>query len=413
MLQRLKNLRRDELVKGGFILFIMLGLYNVLNYVFQISMAKMLGPADYSILAVLMSIIYIISIPNEAIQTVITKYTSLFGATNSLGKIKDLFFRSAKKGIKFAGILFILLILLSFALSYLLKIEFWLLAVTSLSIFFIFLTPISRGILQGRKKFAFLGLNLVIESFVKVILALLLVFAGWKLYGAISAVIIGSIMAFFLAFFAISDIIKAKRERAEFYKIYEANLPILIAMVSIVLMYSLDIIFARAFFSPQNAGEFAFVSLIGKVIIFVSASIGKALFPLSSEGFEKGKNTSSLFKKALLLVICIAFAALLIYYFFPEEIITIISLGSPQYLGGAGILFIISLAYAFLSISNIIILYKLSINKIVKKAYFLLFFVLAEVVLISIFHENLIEYSISLLVSNLLIFLYSLFLIKE
>jgi len=413
MLYRLKNLSKDELFRGGFILFFMLCVFNLLNYVFQISMAKMLGPADYSILAVLMSIIYIISIPSEAIQTVITKYTSLFGASNSLGKIKDLFFRSLKKGIRLAFILFILLILLSFALSFLLNIDFWLLAITSLIIFLIFLIPISRGILQGRKKFGSLGLNLVIESFVKVILAIILVLAGWKIYGAIFAVIIGSAAAFLLTLISIKDILNANREREEFYKIYEANLPILIAMVSIVLMYSLDIIFARAFFTPQNAGEFAFVSLIGKLIIFVSASIGKALFPLSSEGFEKGKNTRSLFKKALLLVIGIAMFALIIYYFFPTEIISIISLNSEQYLPGANLLFILGLSYAFLSISNIIILYKLSVNKMVKKAYLLVFFVIVEVVLLFMYHDNLIEFSLALLISNLLIFLYSLFLIKE
>ena len=400
-------------MRGSFVLFIMLGIYNVLNYVFQISMARMLGPADYGILAVLMSIIYIFGIPSEAIQTVITKYASRFSANNNLGKIKDLLFRSIKKGFLFAIIIFILLVPVGILLSSVLNIEVGLLIISFLFIFFVFLISINRGILQGRKEFNKLGINLVIESFVKVIFSIFLIWIGWKLYGAIAGVLVGSLLSFILTFYVMRKILSAKRERSEFYKIYETNFPILLAMTSIVLMYSIDIIFARAFFSPQAAGEFAFVSLIGKVIIFISASIGKAMFPLASQEFEKGNNTVGLFKKAVLLVVLISMMASLVYYFFPTEIISLVSLGSDQYLGAAGILFILGISYSLLSISNIIVLYKLSINKIVKKAYFLLVFVFIEVILLSIFNDNLAEFAISLLISNLLIFLYSLFLLKK
>lgn len=413
MLNRIKNLGKDELMRGSLVLFIMFGIYNVLNYVFQISMARMLGPADYGILAVLMSIIYIFGIPSEAIQTVITKYTARFGINNDFGKVKDLLFRSIRKGFIFATASFILLIPLSFLLSYFLNIKISLLIFSFSFIFFVFLVSINRGVLQGRKKFAQLGINLVLESFVKVIFSIFLVSIGWRLYGAIVGVLIGGLLSFILTFIIIKDVLAAKRERAEFYKIYETNFPILVAMISIVLMYSLDIIFARAFFSPQVAGEFAFVSLIGKVIIFISSSIGKTMFPLSSQEFEKGKNTFGLFKKAALLVFFISSVALVFYYFLPVEIISLVSLGSSQYLGAAGVLFILGISYTLLSISNIIVLYNLSINKIVKRAYFLPTFVLIQISLLLIFNNNLIEFAVSLLVSNLLIFLYSLFLLRK
>lgn len=46
MLDKIKEMRKDELLKGSLILFIMMGVFNIFNYAFQISMAKMLGPAD-------------------------------------------------------------------------------------------------------------------------------------------------------------------------------------------------------------------------------------------------------------------------------------------------------------------------------------------------------------------------------
>ncbi len=413
MYNKINQLRKDALIRGSFILFMMLILYNIFNYVFQISMARMLGPADYSILAALMSIIYVFAIPNEAIQTVISKYTSKFTAFNKKGKIKYLLFRSMNQGLIFSFLIFLILIPLSLFLSYFLRISFPLMILTSLFIFYVFTFPITRGIIQGQKKFMALGTNLTVESIIKAGFAIFFVALGLKVYGAMFAVVVGWIISFILSFFVIKDVIKAKREEEKFGKVYETNLPVIIAITSIVLMYSLDIILARRFFLPQNAGEFAFVSLIGKVIFFVSAAIGKALFPISSEDFVRGKKTSDLFKKSLFLVSLIAFFALIVYLFFPQEIIYLISLGSDQYLAASNILFIIGLSYSFLSITNIIVLYKLSIDKINRRAYCLLAFPIFQVILLSLFHSSLSEFAISLLISNSLMLLYSLYLIEK
>ena len=59
---KISRIKKDELIKGGFILLITIGIFNILNYIFQMSMAKILGPADYGVLAVLMSFIYIMTI---------------------------------------------------------------------------------------------------------------------------------------------------------------------------------------------------------------------------------------------------------------------------------------------------------------------------------------------------------------
>jgi O-antigen/teichoic acid export membrane protein len=109
----LKKLRKDELVRGSLILIIMIGIFNILNYIFQISMARMLGPADYGVLAVLMSIVYIFGIPSEAIQTIISRYTSKFNVRRSLGKIKEMLIKSVKRGLLFSLIIFLVFAFLS------------------------------------------------------------------------------------------------------------------------------------------------------------------------------------------------------------------------------------------------------------------------------------------------------------
>src|SRR3989344_5481111 len=85
---------KDELVKGSFILLIMINLYNLLNQLFHLFMARFLGPIDYGILTVLFSIIYIIAIPSEAVQNVIAAYTKQLTLKKEDGKIKFMLFKS-------------------------------------------------------------------------------------------------------------------------------------------------------------------------------------------------------------------------------------------------------------------------------------------------------------------------------
>ena len=414
MIKKIRGLRNDELIKGSFILFFLIIIYNILNYVFQISMAKMLGPEDYSILAVLMSIVYVFSIPSEAIQTVITKYSSVLSAKKRFSNLKDILIRISKKGLLFSVIIFISYSLVSvFVLSGFLNINYSLLVLTGLFIFVVFLLPVERGMLQGMKKFTTLGFNFIMESLMKVVFSVILVLFGWKVYGAIVALILGSVIAFILAAYSLKPILKSKRERKLITNAYSSNLPILIATISIVLMYSIDIIFARRFFTPIIAGQFAFVALIAKVIIFVGSAIGKAMFPISSEQHSLGNKTKGVLKKSLAMIILFSLCALILYYIVPEFIVKIISLGSNQYTAASHILFTLGLAYSLLGFSYLIILYQLSLNKMIKSSYFTLIFVLIQVIFLYLYHSDLLEYSIAILISNLLIFLYSLFLLKK
>jgi len=411
MFKNIKELGKDELVKGSLVLFFMMNAYNLLNYIFHFSMARMLGPSGYGVLAVLMSFVYIFNVPSESIQNIITNYTIKLNIKKEYGKVKFLFFKSLKKSVIISFIIFLVLIPITIFLSAFLKIDFFLFLITCSLIFFILSLPVLRGILQGRKKFFSLGSNMILEGFIKVIFSIFLVFAGWKVYGAISAVLISILLAFIFGFFFIKEIMKTKEEKVEFKGIYSYSTPFLISILAIVLIYSLDIILAKRFFSSEIAGKYAVASMLGKMIFFGTFAISKAMFPLSSESYENGKKTLFLLKKSLKIVFLISGIALLAFLFFPSLIIRI--LFGSAYMGVSGILFIIGLSLTILSFTNLIVLYGLSINKIKKNSFYLLIFVILEIALLSIFHSSLLQFSLVFLTVNCLMLLYSLMVIKK
>lgn len=411
MINRIKNLGKDELIRGSFILFLMMGIFNVLNYIFHFSMARLLGPAGYSVLAVLMSFLYVFGIPAEAIQTIISRYTSKYFVKKNNGKIKSLLSKSLKKAFKLAIFIFLIYIPISIVLSILLDINLWLIVFTGLTIFTFFTIPVTRGILQGKRKFKELGFNLIIESFIKVIFSIAFVLFGLEVFGAIIGVIFGYIATFLMAFLYLKDVLKSKEKKIDTKLIYPYSTSVFFIIVPIVLMYSLDVILARIFFAPDLAGKYAVASTLGKIIFFGTSAIVKTMFPIASDKYERGDESKSIFSKSLKIVLlaCIFFIILLALF---PKLIVLLLFGS-QYVSISNILIYTGLAFSFLSIANLIAAYSLCSNKIVKYRHLMIIFVLIEIILLSLFHENLASFSIALAVSTFLILIATLIFLRD
>ena len=184
MANLIKRFISSDLGKGSIILFIMINVFNFLNYVFHFSMARMLTPADYGILGILMSLLYIYSIPAEAVIGVVSKYTTKFSIKKEYGKIKYFIRNSISKVSKYGLVAFVLTTVVISPISYFFwKIDLLLIVLTNLMIFSIFFVSVIRGVLQGQKKFYSLGLNMILESAAKLIFAVSFVLIGFSVFG--------------------------------------------------------------------------------------------------------------------------------------------------------------------------------------------------------------------------------------
>lgn len=406
----LKKIFASELGKGALVLFITINLFNFLNFLFHFSMGRMLGPEDYGILAVLMSLVYLYAIPTEAIQNIISRYTSRFNIKKEYGKIKFLLLKSLNKTFKISIILFLFLVLIGIFLSYFLQINFWLIFITNIFIFFSVSMPITRGVLQGRKKFSSLGINMVIEATLKLFFAISLVIFGFKVFGAITGAILGCLSALVFSLYFNKDILKTREQKTSFDGIYLQSVPYFITIFVVFISLSLDIILAKRFFSPELAGQYAALSMLGKIIFLGTISISKTMFPLTSEKHDCNKDPSKLFKKSMLIIVLLCSFAILVYTLFPKLVIMI--LYGSQYIAMAPFLIYSALALSFLALTNLVLMYNLSINKL-RKYYYLFLFPVIQVILLVLFHNTILEYIFALMVSNIVMFIGSLILVKK
>lgn len=411
MINYLKSLIKSELFTRSLTLLILINIGNFLNYMYQFSMARMLSPINYGILATLTNIIYIFQVPTISIQTVVSKYTTKFSVKKEFGKIKGIFDYLIKKVLLIALIIFIIFSISSIFLSKSLNISIWLLILTGTFLFGAFLYSIGIGILQGMKKFKVWGWNFILGNIIKLTLAITLVFLGFKVYGAIIGFVFGTVFAFIFIIPFIKEIVHAEETKEKVNIISKDSLSTFLAMLLIVLMYSIDVILAKGFFTSDIVGKYAVISMIGKMILFGTITIGYVMFPISSEKFVSGNKTKKLLKKTFIAVFLLCALAITLFTFFPELIIKI--LFGDQYLSLAGILVYIGIAFSFISFLNIFILYKISVDKFkLKQIMFLFIFLVTQITILFLIHSTIQEYSIALMFSTIITFIGSLILIK-
>lgn len=398
---------RTGLLTGSLTLLITINIFNILNYLFHFATARLLTSTNYGILAALMSILFIFTVPAEAIQTIIARYTS---KEPDPGKIKNILKKALRKGLKISFLLFLVYLLIAVPVSMFININYFLMALTGLFIFIVFLLPITRGALQGKKKFNSLGLNMILEAGTKLLLAIFLVLAGFQVYGAMAAVIIGAFLAFGLSFLTLREIFYRKEKPADTRGIYKYSTPVFITVLAVTIFYSLDIILAKAFFPSELAGQYAIASILAKIIFFGTLPISKAMFPISAEAHRNGSKSRGILAKSLIVIGLLITLSLIIISLFPDILIRIFS--GSYYPQSAKILFYLAVSMSLISLTNLILLYKLSIDKI--KRYNLMFlFLIVEVALLSYFRESLMQYSISLMIANLIFLLGSIFLFNR
>jgi len=382
-------------LKDNFILFISIFILNLFGYLFHFYVGRKLGPEDYGIFGSLLSLIYFIAVPMLAIQTSITEFVSGFKSKREFSKIAYLLRKSMRKMLILGIIVLIIFFALIPLISSFLKIDDFLpLFVLGFFLFFSFLIPIARGVLQGMQKFKLLGISFISEGIFKLVSGILLVSIGFGVSGAIGGFTIAYLLAFILTIYFLSKYFKIKPESFKSDEVYKFAFPVLIMLFSLTGIFTIDLVLVKHFFDEINAGYYAALSLLGKVIFFGTMSISMVMFPKVAESYAANSEYKRILYKSLLLVGLFAFGVTTFYFLFPR--FTINMLFGNEYFAVSELLGLFAIFMSIFSLTYVLAFYNASIRKI-NYIYILIAFNILEVVLIWMFHKNLLQVVLILL----------------
>jgi len=373
-------------------------------------MGRVLGAAEYGILGSLLAAFCILPVPLDAVSTVVTKFVSEFKAREEYGKVASLLFSALKKLSRYAILIFIGFSLASWFIADFLRIPSPLpVILMSLLIALAVILSIPRGVLRGLRNFTQLGLNITLEALIRLLLGVLLVSVGLGVNGAILAYGLGYLAATLSVLTALRFLFRTPNETIDISRIYRFSLPALTMSVCLAIMTNVDLIFVKHFFAAEEAGAYTVVSVLGKVIFFVSAAFTIPMFPLVSELHTRGEDTLSILKRSSTYVILFSGIVMAAYWLSPSLIVNTIY--GPAYQRAIPLLGRIGTAMGLIVMVMVYTAYLLALKdmrfvKVLVSCTFL------EIVLLSLFHRSLLQVVHVLIVVNgltlVLLFLFRL-----
>ncbi len=390
-----------SLAKNSGIVFAGTMVGNVIAYLYHLFIGRILGPAAYGELAALLSFLYILNAPTTVLQTILTKFFSVLKARNSFGQAKYLWFTVTKKVLLYEIIgMVIVLPTLPYLASFL-HLNSW---KYLLFIYLIFATTIlsiiNTSTLQGFQKFVATSVIPNIGGFLRLVFGILAAPFG------VGSVLLSNIASNILGYFTygpvLMPLLKTKGERiaATELRVKEFSVPALVATLSITAIFSQDVLLVKHFFPSYDAGIYAALSVLGKIIFFASYSVGVVFYPVVSERTEKGIRSGRVVGLGLLAVACISAGITALFFAFPSFIVH--SLYGASYSDAAALLGRFGVFLSLFSLSYLLIQLCLGENKTRVWIYTLVAASLQAVVIFA-FHTSLLQIlSVNMTIAGLL-----------
>ncbi|PJA91231.1 MAG: hypothetical protein CO135_02245, partial [Candidatus Levybacteria bacterium CG_4_9_14_3_um_filter_35_16] len=384
-----KRLIKSDLVSGSFYLFIGSMIGSLILFVLNLFFARSLSAVDYGIYASLLSLLTLGMVPSSSLSPAIVKFAADYFSKDNISGAKAFYFK-ALKFLTLCAVIFLLIFLIfSGTISNFLKInDISVVIILGVTIAVTYLTIVNQAYLQSLLKFKFISFNSTFNPVVRAVIGAGLILLGFRVFGAVSGLLAATVFSFILTFFPLRFMFKALKQESEniaIGKIVSFALPAFIAIFALSSFISTDVLLVKHFFSPQDAGLYGGLSLVGKVIFYFTGVVPGVMFPLLIKRHAKGEPFNNLFYLALALVLLPSIAITFFYFIFPSLSISFF-LGY-RYLSIAPFLGLFGVYITVFSVSNLCVNFFLSLNK--TKIYVpVLVASIVQILLIFFFHTS-------------------------
>lgn len=415
----LKIIFNNLLFKGTAIVFFGSILANFGNYLFHLLMGRWLGPIDYGILESLVSTLNMLLIPVGFLNLVVVKFISEKGKENDAEKYMFLKYILKKSAVFGFFILFVFFIFGQFFQNFLKIQSFLFLFIIGITFYISIFSTIFSSTLQGKMEFLKFCLLNIFSAWSKLAFGIILIFLGLGVIGAISSFQLSALFTAIVGYILIKDILNRKNFFDELKtpinfvskKVKQFSFASLISSLSFVSIFSMDVILARAYLSPFDAGQYAALSVLGKIVFFASSPVISVMLPVVSEKNAKGEKYRNLVIFSILLVVLISAGVSFLYFLFPKTVIGL--LFGEKYLLSANFLGMFAIFISLYSLCSLLTTYYLSISKNYM-VVFSFFSAVVQILLLSVFHSSIQQIvTVDIVILSVLLVILSLITFKN
>jgi O-antigen/teichoic acid export membrane protein len=362
------------------------GLATILSLAYNIVIGWFLGPKSFGHATVVYSLLVLLSAISFAFQIVAAKVVAQQPSPEAKAEIYRCFHRSAIGcGISVALVLFLFRQGIA---DYLNLPDSSLIAMLAIAAGFYIPLGARRGYDQGSYRFHRLAMSLVIEGAVRLGGSYLLVAKGFGVQGVVAA----NAVAMAVSYFAMTQRLPAPAPNP--LRFWEGAREIgqaLLFYSGQMIINNCDLIVVKHIFPAREAGLYAAVGLVGRVIFVLSAAVVNSTFPIVAGTRAEERKDLRVISTSLLLVLGIGSFVALAMWIAPAGLWTTI-LGPGFQIAGKYDIPYLSALYALktviYSISAVVITFEMA-YKIANTSWVQLFFSGVLIAGIYQFHSSL------------------------
>ena len=338
------------MVAGSVVLLSGSTLAAVLNLAYNVAVARFLGPNGFGHATVVYTLLTLISAATLAFQIIAAKVV----AQQSTPEGKSAVYRALHRDSWSCGIVIaLLLVVFEHQLTNYLNLPNpWLIVLLAVGAAFYVPLGTRRGYSQGEFGFRSLATNLVLEGAVRLGGSLLAVLLGTGVTGVIAANALAMAVSWFvLAPKLTGNIPNPIRLSGAFRELSQA----MVFFAGQVLINNYSIVQVKHYFLPTDAGLYAAVAMVGRVIFMLSSAVVNSMFPLVAGTSAEERKNHSVLATSLLLVFGIGSIVALGLRVMPAHVWTLF-FGSKFVLTGP-----YSLSHLFALFAFTTVIYSLSV----------------------------------------------------
>lgn len=257
---------------------------SALNYGSSLIFSRVLSPASFGDLNALLALAIVIAVPTGAAQTVVAARVARLEAAGADDKVRYIIRHALAHVVVIATVATLIYIALIPVVDRTLDLQVVspAIALTPL-VFLAFLVPVVLGVLQGLDRFVAFGVMSLALAISRPVFGVPWAQNGGGAGGAIAGQAVGSLVVLLVGMWFLRDFWRHRGfEAARTGLKRKPDIAMVVAsgsFIAFAVISNFDTVLAKAFLAPDDAGVYAALATIGKILIFLPGAIAVALVP--------------------------------------------------------------------------------------------------------------------------------------
>ncbi len=386
---------KDSFINKAGLLFVSMIFVNAGNYAINLILGRLLGPEDFAEVSVLTSLVLMVSFMALGLQLSGAKFI----ASEKSGKTGESLVAVAswfrRKSLWLGVMVTVIAFSLVLPITSFLKFEsWWSLGILIAGIPIYLLMSVNRGILQGFENIGQLALTYIAEMAGRAIMTFILIAVCIMLtLGRFTeSTAVGFLFSFVIAYlFSRKDASLGKSTKIS--SGLEGNIYKFVLVVSFyefaqILINNSDLILVKHYFDNYEAGLYAGLALIGRVIFFATWSVVTLLIPRVVRLQKMGLPHNKILIQSFIFVLLTAVLITAGCFLFSKQIMEIFF--GQAYASIHHLLWKYALATSMFASANVFAYYYMSLDQYVPVLLSIIAGV-AQVIFITLFHSSIMQ----------------------